>query len=252
MHGTAIAATCNAGYYLSDNNECTICPVGYYCVDDVQIACPDPELHKRTAFPDYYYNPVITGINSSQTGLSTLSSCMVLCWMNSERGELYEYADYNPDTGQYDKSSIYNWAAVKPGYYLTGGTTGTCYSNYVYYHDVFECPAGHYCPGRDRLKCTAAGVDRPQTFGLETCPAGTSTRTNAATGADECLPLCAGGATKFHAGAHTFNIWRDRYTAPSLNIEFPSGIVCYINIAPGLERGTINVSLRDQTYHVTN
>ncbi len=36
----ARAATCDAGYYLSDYGICTICETGFYCADDVKNLCP--------------------------------------------------------------------------------------------------------------------------------------------------------------------------------------------------------------------
>ncbi|MDE6250142.1 MAG: hypothetical protein K2M34_00705 [Alphaproteobacteria bacterium] len=265
------ADLCDAGYYLADSGECETCPNQYYCPGDkIRYECPDAKLHKRTTFPNYYYNPVIdkTGITATP-GKKTLQNCAVLSWLKSERGELYEYAGYNTDTGEYDMSGTYNWAAVNPGYYLT---TPTGCTGWTYYHDILECPNGSYCPGKNRVYCDAANeaTVHTQTFGLETCPDNTYSDAGAATctpcpkgtgnhgdnisahaGVSSCLPLCATGYTKLHAGNYVFNLWSEnKCTSPSLRIHIENNTCC-INLEPNRAQG-INVQIGNDIYHVTN
>ena len=175
--GASACSTVTTGYYTTgcntSNNNCTgqtKCEAGTYCVSGVQNDCPDPETHKRTTFPANYYNPTVgrTGLRTWESGGdSSISQCGAQYTLYSTRGTLFEYASYNPDTEEYDVSTLYGWYAAKAGYYLdkksaTGGS-------YQYYDDAKICPAGSYCPGAPAMK---PSVDAPEQYGLETCPTG--------------------------------------------------------------------------------
>lgn len=153
-----------------------MCGGGKYCPgDDMAYNCPSVQSHKRTTFPDNYYNPTISSIQMiSRTGLKKSADCYALTWMRSSRGSLYEYAFYNPDTEEYDTRDgvMYGWSSVTAGYYLTG--PAAC-GAYAYYSDAKECPAGSYCPGKAEVICNSENrwTVQTQTFGLEACPAGT-------------------------------------------------------------------------------
>ncbi len=168
---TIAAATCDPGYYL-ENGTCVLCPHNYYCVDNIKHECPDAETHRRTSFPDYYYNPQLseTAIDTAR-GFPAITSCRVLSWYSGTRAGLYEYAFYNPDTQKYDLTVIWNYDSAKPGYYLT--QKSDC-GAYAYYKTANPCPAGSYCPGKERVECntTNQATVHTETFGLEPCPDG--------------------------------------------------------------------------------
>jgi len=186
------SVTCDAGYFLTDNGECEICPAGTYSAAGASVCtvcpsgtfsdagasacspCPEPNTHKRTTFPDYYCgNPVATrGYFNSPSGSNGLSQCNIINMVESDCGMVLDYAFYNPETEKYDKTFLSLWHGVKPGYYLA--TPGPC-GAYAYYKDVKKCPAGHYCPGKQPVICNAGNKDtvHTPTFGLEICPAGT-------------------------------------------------------------------------------
>ncbi len=173
------APTCDAGYYLTDAGQCEICPGGYYCESGQKIECPNGLTHQRTTFPAEYYNPKIFSANIVLTsGRQAISGCEVLAWLNTDRGMMYEYVKYNPDTEQYDITRSHNWASSTPGYYLAYKMNSTCGAStaaYWYYKEALVCPAGYYCPGQERIKCSADNKDTPlsEMLGMEPCPAGT-------------------------------------------------------------------------------
>lgn len=211
-----------AGYYSTGGTETTRtgqaqCTGTTYCTGGVQYECPDAETHKRTTFPDNYYNPTITRTElRTGNGQAAITDCFVLSWLVSPRGELYEYAYYNPETSLYDTNTSYGWADVSAGYYLT--TKGMC-GSYAYYQDIKECPAGSYCPGKEKVWCTSdnQATVHTETFGLEPCPAGTYSGTGAVscsacvvgtysgTGASSCSACTNAPTNSSYTGAGTSN-----------------------------------------------
>ncbi len=223
--GATTCSTVDAGYYTTgcdaDGNNCTgqsQCTGTTYCTDGVQHECPDAGAHKRTTFPDNYYNPTITIMGIANNALpDDISKCQVLIWMQSARGRVYEYAYYNPVTSKYDNTNIYGWGAVSPGYYLTNKAG---WGTYLYYHDVKECPSGAYCPGKDFVKYNPStlDIDYTETFGLVPCPVGaycpenstaptlcpkgTANPNTGAGGASACVP-CTGATYSDSTGSAT-------------------------------------------------
>ncbi len=64
-----------------------------------------------------------------------------------------------------------------------------------------------------------------------------------------CLPLCTAGITKFHVGnGVSFNLYRDRITAPSFNVMY-NNTVCYVGVETG--RGQLNFSDGTNIWHAT-
>lgn len=64
-----------------------------------------------------------------------------------------------------------------------------------------------------------------------------------------CLPLCDNGARRLvTSNGYKFNLFAEKTTFPSLHIKLGDGI-CYADLLPGRETGTVNVSVKDAIYH---
>ena len=267
-----VVAICTVGQYL--DGSCTTCETGYYCPgDDSRQTCPDPWTHVRTTFPDKYFNPTVysTHIPSPYIGLAMAEECTVVSWMRNERGTLYEYARYNPETEMYDRTIPddwgSNWASANPGYYLYNPTV--C-GKYAYYNNVSECRPGHYCPGKEQVECDTSNraTVHTETFGLNPCPARS---TNEITGAASvmqcactvvgesmrpigddgaCTKTCTAGATEFHAGDLMFRLWGE-CASPALRVGL-GGDVCCVNLESGTTTGAVHVQYSGTTYHTVN
>ncbi len=162
------APTCDAGYYLTDAGECDKCPTGYYCADGVKNACPDVYEYQQTNFPENYYNPTPTSLRISSGGSKSASNCQVMRYFMSEHGYIYDRANFNPATQQYDQINFTDWIAPAPGYYLTKHKD----PDSLYYQNVEECLPGYYCPGKGETYCHYHN-ECGDTFGMYACPAGT-------------------------------------------------------------------------------
>ena len=57
--GACVLKTCESGYYLN-GNECTVCPVGSYCANNIKTACDD-------------------GYTTDATGATDVSQCYTTC-----------------------------------------------------------------------------------------------------------------------------------------------------------------------------
>ncbi len=57
--GACVLKTCESGYYLN-GNECTVCPVGAYCANNIKTACDD-------------------GYTTDATGATDVSQCYTTC-----------------------------------------------------------------------------------------------------------------------------------------------------------------------------
>ena len=191
--GASAAEDCNftttAGKYMVANTDTaqTTCPAKQYCTAEtlnwpnVSVLndggwndCPDAATHKRTSFPADYYSPTFASTSvTSSTGKGSISGCQVLNWLDSAtHGGLYEYVNYNPNSGKYDTTYTYRWHSAKPGYYLTdkNGCGG-----YAYYQTIKECEPGSYCPGKNKVSCNKdnQATVHTDTFGIYSCSADT-------------------------------------------------------------------------------
>lgn len=246
--GTVRAATCGPGYYLNDG-ECKVCsPYGYYCPgDDSMIRCPEDTTDWIAVYTSKgytVYNITEPHLWSTSKPSGNINDCHTRVYVTVTGGTFHIEPGF--DGTKYRTSSIQLWVRASTGYYLSPYDFTTWDTWYKGVKACTNAPENAHYTGSGTPDAPDGSVTNANDCPWE-CDTGYGKNAN-----DECLPLCAGGATKFHAGAHTFNLWRDRYTAPSLNIELPSGDVCYINLMPGLASGTINVSVRDATYHATN
>lgn len=159
-------------------------------------------------------------------------------------------------------------------FYSDGGYDTETESGGKCMNESASCDAGYYCdpyfapsssnpsvywtnsyPSAKTDPCRPVGLGRysPQsTINIYTCPDGTSTHTNTAASVDECLPLCAGGATKLHAGKYEFNLWATKYTSPALNVRMPGGEICYVSLHEGHITGGLNIQHNGIIYHAIN
>ncbi len=65
----------------------------------------------------------------------------------------------------------------------------------------------------------------------------------------ECSPLCAAGVTQINmSGGASAWLFENKTTSPSLNVMFPDGAICYIDLGTGGGQG-LNVSDGKNTYH---
>ena len=197
----ASAVTCAAGTYLPANSEtCTTCngnttSVGFYCpggdftpgsTEQGRLQCPDTQTHRRTTFPENYYNPtIISAQYTTLNGKSSIGACRALMWMRGGRGYLYEYVYYSSSTDKYDYTESYGYADVFAGYYLT--QRGGC-GTYAYYKQAEVCPQGYYCPGKTRVVCNSGNQAEVHTttFGRESCPSDRPFSAPGATSINDC------------------------------------------------------------------
>ena len=102
--------------------------------------------------------------------------------------------------------------------------------------------------------CVPVGVGRysvADSINSTDCPAGTSTHTDTAESAAECMSLCGAGATEFHVREYVFNIWPNtECDSPAIRLGLPGGTCCV-----RLERGDgpgLNVDIDGHVYHTVN
>lgn len=64
-----------------------------------------------------------------------------------------------------------------------------------------------------------------------------------------CAPLCEYGASRLATnGGHFFNLFSNKTTIPSINVDLNGGI-CYADLVAGGATGTLNVAFGDEIYH---
>ena len=70
-----------------------------------------------------------------------------------------------------------------------------------------------------------------------------------------CTPqitCTAGGTTLNASNGMVLPLYDEKLTTPSINIGWPNGHVCYVNLVAGTASGTINLKYNDETYHGVN
>jgi hypothetical protein len=73
--------------------------------------------------------------------------------------------------------------------------------------------------------------------------------------AEFCTPqmtCTAGGTTLNVSNGMVLPLYDEKLTTPSINIGWPNGHVCYVNLVAGTASGTINLKYNDETYHGVN
>ncbi len=272
---SCVYVKCDAGYYVNDNDECTECPNGYYCINGIKNECPDPKTHARTKFPEDWYNPTIEPSNNYLVNKNSksISECTTITYFRSERGSFSNRMLYNTETQEYDQTLFASnmWIVPAAGYYLFGQNP----RDIRFYTGATECEPGRYCPGRTSF-CNDTN-ECGETYGMYPCPAGTYSDTM---GASDCTPcgvgawagmgatecnMCPAGLTTIGYGpgadeagdcGRILNIGdtkiylrSERRTTPSLNVEI-DGQIFYGNMTPDGTQGKLRMSVAGQTYSV--
>ncbi len=255
--GAAFASTCEPGYYPLDGN-CTICPMFSACPDgDTIISCSERNPAQYTDGPGatkcldcpttvIQQEGFIQIYHSRYDGYG-LRGCRAQWQRHNQHGHI-TFSCLWADGGY--EGSIND--SLNPRRCMVD--MDTCNAGYVsmYPQNELRFWVNSYELAIQEA-CIPAGIGSYSADGdlnATACPTGTSTRTATAASVDECLPLCTGGATKLHAGAYAFNLWRDKYTTPAMNIQLSGGNICYANIESG--KGNLNINFNNTTYHVTN
>lgn len=237
LGNSVIAATCDVGYYL-DNNECTSCRGGgYYCPgDDLIYPCPSTaafDAAAAAAEPDLI---TITPYLASWNPTYGIVGCRARPYLHTNRGQYYYSVLYNETIGDYPFTgrNIKYWAIAAKGYYLTNHYQADIYYNVV---PCTNAPTNaHY---------TGAGTPDVGNCPWE-CDSGFGK-----TSTDTCAELCTAGITEFHVGAHKFNIYAARHTEHTINIGY-NNQVCYVSTATGAANDSLNFNLAGEIYHTTD
>ena len=271
----ARAATCPAGSWLNTTG-CEQCINPYYCPgDDNRYKC-SPLISYDPDVPIYYSYPGATECKPCKihTGDRTnfkfykngeenhilqdayTHNCRAEFAGVSEHGEFRFSCYYAADsdyttsgTGDNHKCLVTiarcdaGYAAIDTGWnqykIIDEGLRIWVHTYEMAVADQCQpAPTGHYAGANDLLPVA--------------CPAGTSTHTTGATSVDACRPLCAAGATQFHAGDLSFNLWPNNECAsPALRVGI-GGDVCCVNLESGTTTGAVHVQYGGNTYHTVN
>lgn len=248
MRSGAMAATCDAGYWLDSSYGCTKCGVKHsggnvtqpvydvYCPgDDTQHRCEDEKP------------------NSGRTSgtASTIADCQCI--------EGYEIGNdgqcHACGAGKYKdvegNSLCMDVPAGKYGcvfdfrqgyYYASSGAARAC-----------ECYTGYYCAG---------GSAQPAE-----CPTGQTTSSDGAKSPSDCKCIdgyemvdgvcvepkkqtpCSAGVSVLHAGDYAYPLYNECDT-PAIWIGMPAGKCC-VNLVRGGGNGALNIDYNGTVYHAT-
>ena len=146
--GACVLKTCESGYYLN-GNECTVCPVGSYCANNIKTACDD-------------------GYTTDATGTTDVSQCYTTCEQQCTQQQCPDNAtcthgatvttgkQYVGGTCNAEQTMCEVNITCASGYDLIGGTCvlKTCESGYYLNGDDCEiCPIGSYCANNIKTAC---------------------------------------------------------------------------------------------------
>lgn len=281
---TAYAATCPAaGYYLDDSDMCTLCELGHYCPGNNKMYnCTDrnttgengvpsapyysderglsackkcPEITDPTILPPTRYWYYAADQNSPEAYIHTVVTNCRAEWSGvvRPRGTYKFHCSYGTINSYIDSNSASKCiASIKEnkciaGYWMSTGSYTRSSTN-VFFSSYYDATNDLLCTPVGRgYYSTGTNVDRVQ------CPAGTYSRTDVATSADECDALCGAGVTKLKTSTGlSFNIYQMKLTSPALAVGSDNG-VCYIPLAGGNASNAINVQYDDgKIYHTTD
>ncbi len=238
----ADAATCGAGYYLSDDQcqQCNPQNQGRYCPgDDNYYACPKT----NTDYNQFGYT-LVEGVEGSWAKSPINSSpnkCYGSMFFADEHGN--QFLNEAPFNGtNYWRDTDFLWFKAGPGYYLAQYH----YTSWQDWYDAIKicsnAPAhAHY---------TGPGTpDEPRAGGatdFNDCPWACDAGYGRV--GDECKPLCGAGVTQLRAGDMTVPLWAARQTTPALVVGI-NGSVCYGNLTSGRGDG-INIQYGTAVYHM--
>ncbi len=188
--GKSAASQCKVvtdpGYYIAANNDDkqTQCTTLHYCPSatisygshNAPTACPDPETHARTTYPDSYYDPTLVTVYLQSWGgpWKSETECLVSYNFTNSRGVFtVESTGYNAETKQYDRGGSKYYTKINAGYYANQRLSATYCDNgtYMYYRESLPCPADSYCPGFTSMPLCSSG-EYTNTNGINACPTG--------------------------------------------------------------------------------
>ena len=252
MSASAVAATCDEGYWL-DGATCTMCGFsepGFYCPgDDTQHPCPEnkyiPAFDNLDIDGTIIYYSISTWATGSTSPATSAMFCRSSFRISTDTGKYY--IDGAWDGEKYWRGlSNKLWYAAEPGYYLSQYRSTSSNNWYRGTKPCTNAPAhAHY---------TGPGTpDDPVTSGGKTdynnCP--WECDTGYGRSGDECVPLCTAGATEFHVREYVFNIYpNDLCDSPAIRLGLPGGTCCVrleLGDGPGL-----NVDIDGDVYHTVN
>ena len=209
---TACKISVPAGDYMdvpggTTTTECTTkhyCPggmVGYGSTLE-PTACPDPETHLTTEYPDSYYDAKFSVISVQAwfTGgepWTKETDCRAVYSLDNSRGHLIaDNVVYNASTQKYDQFIRWPYyVSINPGYYASSKyDEATCDydNNTMLYKDAQPCPAGSYCPGLTSMPSCTSGTYN-DTLGINACPANYGTSPAQSTANTQCYLTTTAG-----------------------------------------------------------
>ena len=272
----AMAITCDAGQYLPDDDgECELCQVGYYCPgDDTQKICGGSE----------------TALYSDEVGAKKCKSCPVVSdeypkpsrywyWIAEvNTPPSYVHSTMNKCRAEWRRTMQHGTITFSCAHTATGYTAPDYSSpSKCLAQSSLRCDAGYWidtsnpvitrfngstqfwAPSYDDMMntefCVPVGpgyYSAANTPGRTACPKNTYSRTATAASAADCEPLCAAGATKFHVGSLSFNMYpAETCESPAIRIGL-SGGECCVHLAPGVADKAVNIKYEGQVYHTIN
>jgi len=202
----------DGGYYIAaaQDDEQTQCTTKHYCPSALvsygstnsPTACPDPETHLTTEYPDSYYDAKFSVISVQAwfTGgvpWTKETDCRAVYSLDNSRGHLItDNVVYNASTQKYDQFIRWPYyVSINPGYYASGKyDEATCDNddNTMLYKDAQPCPAGSYCPGLTSMPSCTSGTYN-DTLGINACPANYGTSPAQSTANTQCYLTTTAG-----------------------------------------------------------
>ena len=209
---TACKISVPAGDYMDVPGGTTIkeCTTKHYCPGGMvgygstlePTACPDPETHLTTEYPDSYYDAKFSVISVQAwfTGgepWTKETDCRAVYSLDNSRGHLIaDNVVYNASTQKYDQFIRWPYyVSINPGYYASSKyDEATCDydNNTMLYKDAQPCPAGSYCPGLTSMPSCTSGTYN-DTLGINACPANYGTSPAQSTANTQCYLTTTAG-----------------------------------------------------------
>lgn len=266
----AHAEDCGAGSYIDNAGTCTPCQVGYYCPGDSAMhTCGDASIPSYADEPGLSACKPCPAVTNLPTGVTIsryfywiadgsdprslvhtdIDHCRVLFTRPTGHGVIGFSCSHNTDgytthtTCQGEYGHTYCDAGrflspdnpAMPNGYQHGANWVSAYQDLLNAEFCLPVGIGYYSPAN-----TAART---------ACNSGTSTRTETAASANDCIALCGAGATQLKTSTGlAFNIYRDKLSSPALAIGL-SGGTCYVPLDTGTATNAINIKNGTTNYH---
>lgn len=114
------------------------------------------------------------------------------------------------------------------------------------------CPTGSYCANGLRRNCVNAPEYSAYTdtgWTTANCP-WVCTDNRVKTAINTCGRLCTAGVTTLNTSSGiTVPIFAEKNTSPSIYIQTPTNMTCYVDLIPGTSQKELHVDYQDTTYH---